>query len=219
MNSANLKQDYGASTYDTRNTVTGFVTYKAPQLAHFAPRLTKGWQANALYTFSGGTPVTPTVNSSTDWSGTDQFKDRPNVVSGVNAYAGRTTITSATNQTRTYQYLNKTAFANPYPLVGTTYIPTFGVYGNERRDTYYGPGLGDVDFSLFKETPITEKVNTEFRIECFNIMNQANFANPSVSNISSGTFGVLTNTRNGSSAPGLGFGEPRNVQLALKILF
>jgi hypothetical protein len=220
MNSTNLKQDYGASTYDTRNTVTGFVTYKAPQLAHFAPRLTKGWQANALYTFSGGTPITPLVNSSTDWSVTDQFRDRPNVVSGVNAYAGRTTITSSSG-TRTYQYMTNAAFQNPYPYSTAlgAYIPTFGVYGNERRDTYYGPGLGDVDFSLFKETALTEKVNSEFRIECFNIMNQANFANPSVSNISSGTFGVLTNTRNGSSAPGLGFGEPRNVQLALKILF
>jgi hypothetical protein len=111
------------------------------------------------------------------------------------------------------------AFVNPYPLVAGTYTPTYGVYGNEKRDQYYGPGFGDVDFSLFKETPITEKVNTEFRIECFNLVNQANFANPSVSNISSGTFGVLTNTRNGSSAPGLGYGEPRNVQLALKVLF
>jgi len=29
----------------------------------------------------------------------------------------------------------------------------------------------------------------------------------------------LTQTRNGSSAPGLGFGEPRNAQLALKVSF
>ena len=35
MNSQNLKQDYGASTYDTRNTVTGFVTYVAPQIGPF----------------------------------------------------------------------------------------------------------------------------------------------------------------------------------------
>lgn len=98
-------------------------------------------------------------------------------------------------------------------------VPAYGVYGNEQRDAYYGPGLGDIDFSLFKETAITGKVSSEFRIECFNLYNQANLANPTVSNISSGTFGVITNTRNGASAPGLGFGEPRNVQLALKILF
>jgi hypothetical protein len=210
MNSQNLKQDYGASSYDTRNTVTGFVTYVAPQLGHFAPRLTKGWQMNALYTFSGGTPISPTINSSTDYSLTYQFKDRPNVVPGVAPYLGRTLITSGTG-TRTYRYLNPAAFAAT--------PKAFGVYGNEQRDAYYGPGLGDVDFSLFKMTPITEKVMSEFRVECFNIVNQANLANPSVSNISSGTFGVITNTRNGSSAPGLGFGEPRNVQFALKLIF
>ena len=69
------------------------------------------------------------------------------------------------------------------------------------------------------KSPITERVNSEFRVECFNIGNQANFANPSVSNINSSTFGLITNTRNASSSPGLGFGEPRNVQFALKLLF
>jgi hypothetical protein len=40
-----------------------------------------------------------------------------------------------------------------------------------------------------------------------------------VTSISSSTFGLVTNTYNGSLAPGLGFGEPRNVQLALKVNF
>ena len=33
------------------------------------------------------------------------------------------------------------------------------------------------------------------------------------------SFGQITSTRNGGSAPGLGFGEPRNAQLALKVIF
>ncbi|WP_158791099.1 TonB-dependent receptor [Granulicella sp. L60] len=209
MNSYNLKQDYGASTFDRRNVLTGFASYDVPQLGHFAPRLTKGWQVNALYTFTGGSPLSPLIGK--DVSLTDQNNDRPNVVANVKAYSGRTlkTVSSA----RQYQYLNPAAFASP----ATT--PTFGVYGNEQRDAYYGPGLGDVDFSLFKHTPITERVNTEFRVECFNIANQANLANPSVTSITSSTFGLVTNTYNGSLAPGLGFGEPRNVQLALKVSF
>jgi hypothetical protein len=205
-NSYNLKMDYGPSTYDTRNTGTGFATYAVPQFGHFAQRFTNGWQVNALYTFSGGTPISPTLN--TDNTHTDQFKDRPNVVAGVAAYQGRVVVTSATG-TRTYKYLNSAAFA----------APALGVYGNERRDVYYGPGLGDVDFSLFKNTPINARFSSEFRVECFNLVNQANFANPTVSNITSGTFGLITNTRNASSSPGLGFGEPRNVQFALKLLF
>ncbi|RSL15626.1 carboxypeptidase family protein [Edaphobacter aggregans] len=208
MNSYNIHQDYGNSTFDTRNTVTGFVYYDAPQLFHVMPRVSKGWQLNALYTFSGGTPISPLV--STDNSATKQLKDRPNFT-GVNPFAGRTVITAA-NGTRQYQYL----------LQGSAYFstPTPGTYGNLQRDNFYGPGFGAVDFSLFKHTAITERIMSEFRIECFNIMNQANLANPSVSNINSATtFGRITQTRNGAGAPGLGYGEPRNVQFALKLQF
>jgi hypothetical protein len=209
MNSHNLKQDYGASTYDRRNVLDGFVSYNVPQLGHLAPRATKGWQLNALYTFTGGTPISPLIGK--DISLTDQNKDRPSVVPGVNPYGGRAVVTLTT--ARQYKYLNAAAFVSPIAT------PTFGIYGNERRDAYYGPGLGDVDFSLFKHTSITEKINTEFRIECFNLANQANLANPTVSSIASATFGLVTNTYNGAAAPGLGFGEPRNVQLALKVTF
>ncbi len=80
-----------------------------------------------------------------------------------------------------------------------------------------GQGFQSVDASLFKTTQITERVRAQFRFEVFNIFNLVNWANP-VTNFSSGSFGLLTNTRNGGSAPGVGLGEPRNVQLALKIL-
>ena len=202
MNSYNLRADYGPSTFDTRNTVNGFAQYEVPQLFHSVPRLSKGWQLNALYSFSGGTPINFLVG--TDVSRTSENKDRPNYT-GAPIFAGRTISKSSTSQT--FQYINKAAFS----------APTSG-YGNARRDMVYGPGFGDVDFSLFKHTPITERVMTEFRVEVFNIANQANFANPS-GTISSSTFGTLTQTRNGSSAPGLGQGEPRNVQFALKVSF
>jgi hypothetical protein len=86
------------------------------------------------------------------------------------------------------------------------------------RDSVYGPGFGDIDLSFFKVTPVTERVNVELRAEIYNIANQANFANPS-GTVTSSSFGTLTQTRNGSSAPGLGQGEPRNMQFALKFSF
>ena len=76
-----------------------------------------------------------------------------------------------------------------------------------------------MDFSMFKHTPITERVNSEFRVEIFNILNQRNFANPAVTNLGSGTFGEITQTKNGSGAPGLGYGEPFNIQFAFKLSF
>jgi hypothetical protein len=106
------------------------------------------------------------------------------------------------------QYLNSAAYSRP----------AAGSFGNLRRDAIYGPGLGSDDFSIFKNTRISERITTQLRAEILNIANQANYANPTAT-LSSSSFGQLTQTRNGSSAPGLGFGEPRNVQFALKLSF
>jgi hypothetical protein len=208
MNSYNLHQDYGPSTFDNRHLLNGFVYYTVPQLFHAMPRLTKGFQVNAIYTYSTGIPISPGI--STDVSKTNQIKDRPNVTAGINPYTGGKLLTS-TASGRQYSWMTNTT--------GTFTTPAVGTYGNERRDAYYGPNFRTIDFSLFKHTPITEKVMSEFRVEIFNIFNFNNFANPSVSSITSSTFGLITNTRNGASAPGIGYGEPFNIQFALKISF
>ena len=202
MDSYNLELDKGASTFDARQILTGFISYSAPQLAPFWPKLTKGWQFNALTTFSTGSPVSLTTGKNTDNTG--ENKDRPNIVPGIDPYSGYTAIAG----TESLQYLNPAAFSNPAP----------GTYGDLGRDILYGPGFGAVDFSIFKHTHITEKIDTELRGEILNIFNETNWASPGTK-LSSGSFGELTQTRNGASAPGLGFGEPRNVQLALKIIF
>ncbi len=46
------------------------------------------------------------------------------------------------------------------------------------RGDFSGPGLADVDFSLFKNTSLTERTNLEFRAEFFNIFNRVNFGPP-----------------------------------------
>jgi hypothetical protein len=211
MNSYNLKADYGPSTFDTRNTLTGFASYALPKFTSRMTRLTQGYQFNALYTFAGGQPIN--ILAGANISGTGENKDRPNRNAGVQPYATRVETTTST--TRSYSYLNKAAWTSP--TAGSSNAVCY-CYGNERRDSVYGPGFGDVDLSMFKRTHITERVNTELRAEIFNIANQANFANPSGS-LASSSFGVLNSTRNGSSAPGLGTGEPRNMQFALKVSF
>lgn len=208
MDSYNLRAEYGPSALDLRHNFTGFASYVVPKFTSHMERLTNGYQVNAIYSFSGGTPINILVGSNV--SGTGENKDRPNRVIGVAPMAGRTE--TASTSSRTYQYLNRSAWVSP---AGTTICYC---YGNERRNSVYGPGFGDIDLSLFKHTPISEHVMTELRAEIFNIANQANFANPSAS-WSSSSFGALTQTRNGSSAPGLGQGEPRNIQFAFKVSF
>ena len=44
MNSYNLHQDYGPSTFDNRNLINGYAYYDVPHFGHFMPRLTQGFQ-------------------------------------------------------------------------------------------------------------------------------------------------------------------------------
>jgi outer membrane receptor protein involved in Fe transport len=85
------------------------------------------------------------------------------------------------------------------------------------RNVVYGPGLTNLDFSLFKNNSfkrISETFNAQFRMEVFNILNHANFAPPTVSKLDvfdptgspTGTAGILSLTTTDS----------RQIQFALK---
>jgi hypothetical protein len=57
--------------------------------------------------------------------------------------------------------------------------------GNAGRNIMVGPGLTNLDFSLFKNNSIrkiSEGFNAQFRVEVFNILNHANFATPTLAN-------------------------------------
>ena len=201
-NSFDLRREYGSANFDMRQIFTGFVSYDVPSFTNRMPRLTKGWQLNTLMTFHTGEPVD--VLSGANRSGSLDNRDRADLVSDpFGGVASRATPFGA------IPYLNPAAFR----------LATAGTFGNLGRNIIYGPGFGSVDFSVFKETAITERIRTQFRVEIFNITDRANLANPGVSVNSAATLGLITATRNGGSAPGIGFGEPRNVQLALKLIW
>ena len=199
-NSYKLANERGNSSFDIRHIVTSFVSYQIPG-AKFAPILTKGWQVNSLITLHGGTPLN--ILAGTNRSGSGQNRDRVDVVG--DPFAG---FSSTVANSLAIQYITKAAFANP----------AIGTFGNIGRNALYGPGFGSVDFSVFKTTPITEKIRAEFRVEIFNLFNRTNYNNPNTT-YSSSSFGLISSTRNGGSAPGLGFGEPRNTQLGLRLIF
>jgi hypothetical protein len=207
MNSYNLHQDYGPSTFDNRHVLNGTVFYTVPKFTRFAPRITNGYQVNAIYTYSTGTPLA--IQYSTNVDGTGELKDRPNW-NGTNPFVGGTQLATSTASGRTYRFLA------PFASAFTT--PAANTYGNLKRDNFAGPAFRTIDFSLFKHTPITEKVMSEFRVEIFNVTNFANFANPTV-NPTSSSFGITSSTRNASASPGIGVGEPLNIQFAFKVSF
>jgi hypothetical protein len=98
-----------------------------------------------------------------------------------------------------------TAFA-PQPL---------GTIGNTQRNSLFGPHFRDVDLSVFKNFPVTERMNLQFRVESFNISNTPNFfiGNNNTGNQQFGNaaFGSITQTDPGYN--------PRQYQFALKAQF
>jgi len=195
QDSDNFKGDYGQADYDVRNIFTGLISWEVPG-SHILPALTKGWTVNDLMTFHSGMPFT--VYSTNDTSGTEEgTPQRANPVAGVNPYKGFRTVND---------WLNPAAFTD---------APT-NTWGTSRRNAYVGPGFGDVDLSVFKNTKISERITTQFRVEMFNLFNKTNYAPP----LTTYTSTLLYSTIGGyNGAPGIGAGEPYNTQFALKIIF
>ena len=136
-------------------------------------------------------------------SGTGDRQDRPNLVG--DPFGGIAQPTTGT----AVRYFNPAAFA----------VPAAGTFGNLSRNAYYGPWFKTVDVSVFKTTKLTPRTSIQLRAEIFNVFNIINWANPGATLSGSTTFGLLSNTRNASNAPGIGSGEPFNMQLAAKIIF
>ena len=68
-----------------------------------------------------------------------------------------------------------------------------GTFGNSGRGMFRGPGQWNVDYSVFKEFPFTERWRLQFRTEFFNLFNHANFGNPNVS-LDSPDYGTIRST-------------------------
>ena len=51
-------------------------------------------------------------------------------------------------------------------------------FGNMRRNSLRGPTFKEWDFSIYKKTAITERLNMKFGADFFNLLNHPNFANP-----------------------------------------
>lgn len=203
QNSLDLAGDWGNANDDIRNHFSGYLGYVIPSLAEGPRALTHGWEVNGILKFQNGEPVN--VLTGQDNSGTAEGEDRASIT-------GPALNSDRSVQQHSYaQYLNPSSFA----------VPASGTYGNLRRNQVVGPGFGDTDLSLIKNTPIyKERVTAQFRVEMFNVFNRINLAQP-LNNLGYGSaFGWSTSTIGVSyGAPGIGSGEPYNTQLALKILF
>jgi len=193
LNRNDLPEDWGPAALDVAAQASFSASYRLPWF-NSRNRLLSGWQVNLISTLLSGFPFTPVIGSNRSGDGDTRNPDRPDVNP---AFSGPVILGNPN------QWYNPNAFA----------LPTPGTYGNLGRGVYRGPGLADLDFSLFKDTRVTERSTLQFRAEFFNILNHANFGTPNSTVFSSGAIsgsaGLITTTTTTS----------RQIQFGLKLIF
>jgi hypothetical protein len=198
------------------------------------PRLKNGWGIDAVTNLQNGQPFHLNYNFEGDYSGAGEGFDRPDVVGPIH-------YGSLPNN-----FLDLSSFAAPCTFAAAPSdpsgseadcVPGTRHFGNLGRNSLRGPSFKEFNFSVFKNTAISERVNLELRAEFFNLLNHPNFSNPILPNFiaDAGTpnaipangplggqtgFYSLTATGDvGIGNPFLGGGGPRGVQFAAKITF
>ena len=197
MNPYWWKADYGNSNWDIRHRVVATFVYDIPFFAVTNPIL-KGafakWQANGIVTLQSGLPFN--VSTGTDTANTASSGTyRPNLVHAPTATADAGTWSAASTRPPSRS------------RICIRSRPTNYAYGNAGRNLLLGPGSQTVNFSVFKNFPIKERLKFQFRFETFGLFNHTNFGNPSAT-INTSSFGNIT------SASGA-----RTIQLGAKLLF
>ena len=112
------------------------------------------------------------------------------------------------NQSSASKKLGGIGSGNPFydPSVFTD--PATNTYGNVGRNTLFGPGSVNLDFSLFRTFKFTERLDLQFRADALNFFNSPHFNNPS-GDRSSGNFLTVTSAKN----------DERQFRLGLRLAF
>ena len=199
---ANIRLDRSESAFSRRQRFTESVTYQLPfgkgrkymaSAGGVANAVLGGWSISSLGSAQTGQPFSVLLGTAT--SGVGDFIDFPD-------RANKPISDPYVRQGATY--FNAAAFIGP----GGSNLPAAGHLGTGSRTPLVGPRFVQFDASLQKVFPVTEATNLQFRVDCFNLANHANFALPN-SNLSSPQAGIISST----------VGESREFQFSLKFSF
>jgi hypothetical protein len=199
QNPSDLRAEHGPSLFDARSRFVFSGTWALPRW-HDAPKAAalavNGWQLNTISSFSSGTPFTVYDSANVSLQGsapeiTGFYSSKPDLISDPNSGQPHTAN----------QWVTRAPFLQLNPVTQA------GQFGNEGRNVVRGPGIEDVDLSLFKNFSIDETRRVQFRAECFNLLNHPNFGLPE-NDLESPAFGQI-----------LQAGPPRLLQLAVKLVF
>ncbi len=204
--SYNQAYDYENCNFDVRHNLNVNGIYALPFKGN---RLVSGWQFATILTVHSGLPV----NISNEGAAYDpadigsEWDSRPNYSFAAGCHPNhiidKEVLTPTGQPTGYIQWFDPSCYEPQAP----------GFLGNVSRNSLPGPGTLDLDFSVIKNTKITERLNMQFRCEAFNVMNHFNPGPPS------GDVNLA-----GAGAGQTGFSQapivtPRQIQFALRLQF
>ena len=186
-----ILNNYASSDFDRRHRFVFSGLYDLPHFykgdSLFAKEAVNGWRLSSILTVQSGTPFSVLTNA------TAFVEARADTVAGCNPNLGGSV------QSRLNNFFNAACF---------TPATALGDFGTSGRNILQGPNQKDVDISIAKQFPVTERASFEFRADFFNAFNQVSFANP-VNILASANVGQIVAATVG----------PRVIQFALKLNF
>jgi hypothetical protein len=223
QNNFDLADSVGPSDFDVRHRVSVNATWELP---FHGNRLKDGWQLVVVEQAQTGNPFNIVTNITTITGTATVRPDLIGVLPSINPHPnndpngfpvsyqwfdGQTTVCDPRIAAPAAGSCNSSSvFALPYNAAGVAH------FGNLGRNPMYGPGFGNTDFSIIKNVKLQGTARVQFRVEVFNLFNQANLGQPGrTSSVGSTSFGVISNTR----FPTGDSGSSRQVQFAAKFLF
>jgi hypothetical protein len=200
QDSYDVSSNKGLSDYDVRHR---FVTNLIYNLPFKGNRLFNGWQVATILQAQSGSPVTLLTGGT---FGTANVL-RPDQLAHVD-------ITDQINSSGLITWFSANTCTTATLSNSCQLLDPGNRFGNMQRNAVEGPGFFNLDFSVIKMTKITERLNSEFRVEAFNVTNHPNFGLPGRV-MGTTTFGVIQTTR----FPTGDSGSSRQLQFAVKLNF
>jgi len=226
---APTRLDRGNSSFDIRRRFTWNFAYDFPKWGGNMAKLKNGWGIDGVLSLQDGQPFHLNYFFEGDYSGAGQGFDRPDVIAPIH-YGSLPD-----------NFLELTSFAAPCTWSPTpdlsdsseaNCVPGTRHFGNLGRNSLRGPAFKEFNFSISKNTAITERVTLNLRAEFFNVLNHPNFSNPILpafiadpgppdpaTGQHTGFYPLTATGDVGIGNPFLGGGGPRGVQFAAKITF
>jgi hypothetical protein len=200
-----VRAEYGPAAYDFTHRFVASSIYELPfgkgkflggNAGGLVDKLIGGWQVGGIYQIQSGEPFSVRANDASGTGGGDIR--RADLVGDPYAVDK---LDPRWNDPR--RAFNRLAFAQPTP----------GHFGNSGRNMVRGAKMNNLDFSLIKNTTLTESTKLQFRVEAFNALNHTQFGPIPGTQVSSDLVNSGYGLYNSTQVPS------RIVQLAMKVIF